>query len=348
MITSEKKRVEYYQALKEKDRTYDGIFFAGIKTTGIFCHPSCRARKPKFENCEFYLSAEEALLAGYRPCKICQPLSFPQAIPPEVQLLVEQVEAHPEKRWQETDFAELGLNSVTARRKFKEIYAMTFVQYARARRMGLAFKAISQGSKVIDRQIEAGNESASGFNDAFTKIMGDPAKKAAIKTLNAAFVSTPIGRMLCLTDDDALYLLEFENRRGLEREIETLRKKHQVRIIYGQTSLHQQVETELTEYFNGERTVFSIPLFMEGSPFQKQVWDILKTIPYGKTVSYQAIARKLGDQRKVRAVGRANGANKIAILIPCHRVIASDGQLTGYAGGLERKRYLLALENNNK
>lgn len=109
MITSEKKRVEYYQALKEKDRTYDGIFFAGIKTTGIFCHPSCRARKPKFENCEFYLSAEEALLAGYRPCKICQPLSFPQAIPPEVQLLVEQVEAHPEKRWQETDFAELGL-----------------------------------------------------------------------------------------------------------------------------------------------------------------------------------------------------------------------------------------------
>lgn len=344
MITSKKKQTEYYHALKERDRNYDGIFFAGIKTTGIFCHPTCTARKPKMENCEFYPTAEEALLAGYRPCKICHPLSFPNAIPEEVQLLVNAVEEHPEKRWKETDFSAIGLNSATARRKFKDIYNMTFVQYARARRMGLAFKEISQGSKVIDQQLETGYESASGFNDAFTKIMGNPAKKVAARTLNASFISTPIGRMLCLTDDEYLYLLEFEDRRGLEREIEVLRAKYNFRIIYGQTAINQQVEEQLNEYFRGERTEFSLPLFYDGSLFQKEVWKILATIPSGETVSYREIAMRLGDKNKVRAVGRANGSNKMAIVVPCHRVIGSDGNLTGYAGGLERKQYLLDLE----
>lgn len=348
MITSKKKQEEYYQALKEKDRNYDGIFFAGIKTTGIFCHPTCRARKPKFENCEFYSTAEEALLAGYRPCKICQPLSFPQAIPEEVQLLVNAVEEHPEKRWKETDFSAIGLNSATARRKFKEVYNMTFVQYARARRMGLAFKEISRGSKVIDQQLELGYESSSGFNDAFTQIMGNPAKKVAARPLNASFISTPIGRMLSLSDDEYLYLLEFEDRRGLEREIEQLRVKYNFRIIYGQTIINQQVEQQLGEYFRGERTEFSLPLFYDGSPFQKEVWRILETIPSGETLSYRDIALRLGDKNKVRAVGRANGTNKIAIVIPCHRVIGSDGNLTGYAGGLERKQYLLELEKKSR
>lgn len=346
MITSKKKQAEYYQALKTRDRQYDGIFFAGIKTTGIFCHPSCTARKPKMENCEFYPTAKEALLAGYRPCKICQPLSFPQAIPEDVQLLVNAVEEQPEKRWKEADFSAIGLNSATARRKFKDIYHMTFVQYARARRMGLAFKEIRQGSKVIDQQLEAGYESASGFNDAFTKIMGNTAKKTAARTLNAAFISTPIGRMLCLTDERYLYLLEFEDRRGLEREIERLREKYEFRIIYGQTAIHQQVEEQLGEYFEGNRTEFSLPLFYDGSPFQQEVWKILETIPSGETLSYQEIAIRLGDKKKVRAVGRANGSNKIAIVIPCHRVIGHNGNLTGYAGGLERKQYLLELERN--
>ncbi|MBM7711234.1 bifunctional transcriptional activator/DNA repair enzyme AdaA [Enterococcus xiangfangensis] len=344
MITSKVKQQEFYQALLEKDRAYDGIFFAGIKTTGIFCHPSCRARKPKFENCVFYQTAEEALLAGFRPCKICQPLSFPQMIPAEVQKLVDEVEAHPEKRWKESDFSALGLNSAAARRKFKEIYQMTFVQYARARRMGLAFKEISRGSKVIDQQLQVGYESSSGFNDAFTKIMGNPAKKTDVQTLTASFISTPIGRMLCLTDDEALYLLEFEDRRGLEREIERLREKYNSRIIYGQTAINQKVAEQLSEYFKGERREFSIPLFYDGSPFQKQVWETLAAIPFGKTVSYQEIAIRLGDKNKVRAVGRANGANKLAIIVPCHRVIAQNGNLTGYAGGLERKKYLLDLE----
>lgn len=177
MITSEDKKKEFYKALVDKNPAYDGTFFAGIKTTGIFCHATCTARKPKFENCEFYFTAEEALLSGFRPCKICNPLSYPNNIPEEVTLLVKEVEKNPEKKWKESDFHELGIHSATARRKFKDVYGMTFVQYARSRRMGLAFKQILAGDKVIDQQLSLGYESSSGFNDAFTKIMGNPPKK---------------------------------------------------------------------------------------------------------------------------------------------------------------------------
>lgn len=166
---SEKKKQEFYKALVEKNPQYDGIFFAGIKTTGIFCHATCTAKKPKYENCEFYLTAEEALLAGFRPCKRCNPLHYPHSIPDEVEILVAAIENNPEKRWKEADFHELGIHSATARRKFKEVYGMTFVQYARSRRMGMAFKKILTGKKVIEQQVSVGYDSPSGFNDAFTK-----------------------------------------------------------------------------------------------------------------------------------------------------------------------------------
>ncbi|MEN2667212.1 trifunctional transcriptional activator/DNA repair protein Ada/methylated-DNA--[protein]-cysteine S-methyltransferase [Listeria aquatica] len=346
MAISETKAREFYEALLHKNKQYDGTFFAGIKTTGIFCHASCPARKPKFENCEFFLTAEEALLAGFRPCKRCMPLTYPNSIPEEVETLVAAVEAHPEKRWKEADFHELGIHSATARRKFKEIYGMTFVQYARSRRMGIAFKEILAGEKVIDQQVSLGYESASAFNDAFTKIMGNPPKKTEVKPLYANIIAMPVGRMFSLTDEEALYLLEFMDRRGLEREIEQLRKKHNARILVGKTETNAKLEQELEEYFAQERTDFTIPLHLDGTPFQKQVWQSLLEIPSGETRSYQEIALTLGNKNLVRAVGNANGLNKIAIVIPCHRVIQTNGELGGYGGGIRRKKYLLQLEGH--
>lgn len=347
MITSDDKKKEFYKALLDKNPAYDGTFFAGIKTTGIFCHATCTARKPKFENCEFYLTAEEALLSGFRPCKICNPLSYPNNIPEEVTLLVKEVEKNPEKKWKESDFHELGIHSATARRKFKDVYGMTFVQYARSRRMGLAFKQILAGDKVIDQQLSLGYESSSGFNDAFTKIMGNPPKKTKATLINANIISTPIGRMISLSDANYLYLLEFMDRRGLEKEIEKLRNKHNARIIPGQTEINSNLEEQLKLYFQKKLQTFSIPLFKDGSPFQKQVWEILETIPSGTTCTYQDIANKLGNKNFVRAVGNANGANQLAIIIPCHRVIKTNGNLGGYASGIERKKYLLELEKTS-
>lgn len=271
MMTDEQKH-EFYQALVDKNPQYDGTFFAGIKTTGIFCHATCTARKPKYENCEFFFTAEEALLAGYRPCKRCTPLTYPNSIPEEVKTLVSAVEESPEKRWKEEDFRQLGIHSATARRKFKEIYGMTFVQYARSRRMGLAFKEILNGKKVIDQQVTFGYESSSAFNDAFTKIMGNPPKKAQVNILHANFISTPIGRMMSISDATHVYLLEFMDRRGLEREIENIRKKHHARILVGETNVHQQLAKELALYFEKKLTQFTVPLAIHGTPFQKRVW----------------------------------------------------------------------------
>lgn len=347
MITDTLQTRKYYQALLERDSRYDGIFFAAITTTGIFCHATCPARKPKYEHCLFYETAQEALLAGFRPCKRCQPLSYPREIPDEIKRLVDAVEAAPEKRWKDADFQELGLHSATARRHFKKIYGMTFVQYARARRLGIAFKSIRQGHAVLENQLNAGYQSSSGFNDAFSKIMGDTPKQSKhLRVLYADWFDTPLGPMISIADHEFLYLLEFTDRRGLEREIERLRLRLNARIIPGKTAIHEQISTEMSHYFNKTHITFETPLYLMGSPFQQQVWKCLQEIPAGTTLSYKDIAHKLGNPKSVRAVGNTNGANQLCIIIPCHRVVQSNGELGGYGGGVERKQWLLQHEKS--
>ena len=345
MITDEETKKEYYHALLERKTEYDGIFFAGIQTTGIFCHATCPARKPKYEHCQFYRTAEEALLSGFRPCKRCRPLSYPRQIPETVQRMVDLVEENPEKRWRDRDFSDLGLHAATARRQFKKVYGMTFVQYARARRIGVAMKTIKSGERIIETQLDAGYESASGFHDAFSKIMGrNPAGAKETKVLYADWLDTQLGPMMSVADEDYLYLLEFVDRRGLEREIERLRNRLNARIIPGKTSISQQIAEELAGYFSGEVTDFQTPLYLLGSDFQKSVWRQLQKIRPGETSTYKELAQLVGNPKAVRAVGTANGANQLAIVIPCHRVIQTGGGLGGYGGGVERKRWLLTHE----
>ncbi|MCL1631490.1 trifunctional transcriptional activator/DNA repair protein Ada/methylated-DNA--[protein]-cysteine S-methyltransferase [Sporolactobacillus sp. CPB3-1] len=347
MISDESMKREYYQALVERDSAYDGIFFVGIKTTGVFCHATCPARKPNYENCLFYKTAEEALLAGFRPCKRCRPLSFPQGQSPLVQRMVALVEENPEKRWKDSDFRELGIHAATARRQFKKNYNMTFVQYARARRMGIAMKSIRTGEKIINAQIDLGYTSSSGFHDAFSKIMGrTPNRSQKIKMLYANWIDTPLGPMVSIVDEDFLYLLEFADRRGLEREIERLRNRLNASIIPGVTDRSKQIENELNDYFNKGLGTFKTPIMLLGSDFQRSVWEQLITIEMGKTATYKELAGLIGNPKAVRAIGNANGANQLAIIVTCHRVIQSGGALGGYGGGVERKRWLLAHEQS--
>lgn len=342
-----KKRKEYYQALIAKDPGYEGVFYVGVKTTGIFCRPTCPARKPKFEHCEFFDNAQQALLASFRPCKRCRPLSHPNQVSALVQKLVQAVEENPEKRWKDSDFKKLSVDASTARRQFKKRFGMTFVEYARARRMGLAMKQIRAGEAVIDAQLSSGYESSSGFRDAFSRIMGKaPSLSGHSNILKASWLDTRLGPMIAISDDEALYLLEFVDRRGLEREVERLRVKTKSGIIPGHTQPISSIEKELNLYFDGKLKKFNTPLFYFGSPFQQRVWDELKKIPYGKTKSYLDIAKAIGNPQAFRAVARANGANQFAIVIPCHRVINTSGELGGYGGGLARKKWLINHECN--
>ena len=346
---TEKTKQEFYKALIDKNTQYEGVFYVGIKTTGIFCRPTCSARKPKFENCEFYQTAQEALLASYRPCMRCRPLSHPNNASDIVRTLVEAVEANPEKRWKDRDFQVLSVDASTARRQFKKRFGMTFVAYARARRMGLAMKQIRGGEAVIEAQLNIGYESSSGFRDAFSKIMGAAPTNfdKHHNILKASWLDSPLGPMLAIADEEALFLLEFVDRRGLEREIERLRTRTKSAIIPGSTDPIMSIEKELKLYFAGDLKDFKTPIHLMGSPFQKSVWNELMNIPYGETRSYGAQAVALGKPSAFRAVANANGANQLAILIPCHRIINTNGELGGYGGGIARKQWLIEHERKS-
>lgn len=340
----------FYKKLVEKDSSYEGTFFVGVKTTGIFCRPTCPAKKPKKENCEFFQTAQEATLAAYRPCKRCQPLNMPSTFSPEVKKLVEAIEENPQKKWMDKDFDLLAISSNTARRQFKKMFGMTFIEYARARRLGLAFNHIRNGKPIIDTQLASGYDSGNGFRDAFTKIMGTkPKDNKKIEMLTMQWFETKLGPMVAVASDSGLYLLEFVDRRGLEKEIEKLRAKKNAAIIPGTTVVLEQLQKELSLYFEGLLQIFEVPLADDyGTDFQRLVWKELCKIPYGQTINYKELAIAVGNEKATRAVARANGANTISIIIPCHRVINSNGELGGYGGGLDRKKWLIDLEIDNR
>lgn len=160
-------------------------------------------------------------------------------------------------------------------------------------------------------------------------------------------ILTPLGPMLCAAVENGVCLLEFSDRPELEKELKVLQSTFQSGFIEGHNEHIETLKVQIGEYFKGTRTSFSIPIITTGSDFQKDTWEILKTIPYGKTISYRKQAQLMDLPKAVRAIAKANGTNKLAILIPCHRVVAENGQLTGYSGGLWRKEWLITFEKNN-
>lgn len=171
-----------------------------------------------------------------------------------------------------------------------------------------------------------------------------PPGNLAALTARVADVETPIGAMIAAASDTHLVLLEFAYRRTFDRQLERAARATGLRLEPGESAVLEQLRRELAEYFRGERRAFDVPLHAPGTPFQMRVWSALRRIPPGTTTTYGRIAHAIGHPSAVRAVARANGDNRIAILIPCHRVIGSDGSLTGYGGGLWRKKKLLELE----
>ena len=172
-------------------------------------------------------------------------------------------------------------------------------------------------------------------------------KMNSSNTLKSCHLNTPLGQMIAIADEQALYLLEFVDCRGLEREIEKLRILTNATIIPGNTAPIESIKTELTSYFNGTLKKFKTPIHILGTPFQKSVWNALQNIPYGQTKSYAEQAKNIGNTLAHRAVANANDCNQLAIIIPCHRIINSNGKLGGYGGGIHRKQWLLTFEKQH-
>jgi len=336
-----------YGAVVRHDPTYEGVFWLGVRTTGIFCRPTCSARTPNRENVEFFAAPSAALHAGFRPCRKCHPLDHGRKPPALVLELLAEVEREPGRRHRDSELLARGIDPSTARRQFKRYCGMTFQAYHRARRMGIALSDIRKGKTVLDSQLDQGFESGSGFREAFARIVGmAPSQAGNVGVLQAKWIETPLGAMLALADDRGLHLLDFVDRRGLERSMMLLQRRLRARVLPGEHPVLEQIARELREYFRGMRLVFDTPVVLTGSPFQLAVWQALQNVPPRTTCSYRELASKIGQPAAVRAVGRANGDNRLSIIVPCHRVIGSDGALTGYGGGVWRKQRLLDLERS--
>ncbi|HTY38107.1 MAG TPA: methylated-DNA--[protein]-cysteine S-methyltransferase [Bacteroidota bacterium] len=340
---------EMERARARRDASYDGIFFIAVRTTGIFCRPSCPARSPLPENIEYFPSAREAVFAGYRPCKRCRPLETNGKPPEWIQNLLRTVESNPTARYSDAYLRSIDIEPSRARRFFMKNYGMTFQAYCRGRRLGRSFEQIRRGDDLDDVALGHGYESHSGFREAFAKTFGTtPGKTGDAGCVVTSWIESPFGPLLAAAKPEGICLLEFTDRRRLEHQFMRLRKYFKCAIVPGENKHIEQLRKELSEYFEGTRTSFTLKLIFPGSPFEEKVWNELLKIPYGATTSYEAIAKKLGSPKSSRAVGRANGFNRISIVIPCHRVINKNGALGGYGGGLWRKKLLLSLEQNRK
>jgi AraC family transcriptional regulator of adaptative response/methylated-DNA-[protein]-cysteine methyltransferase len=338
-------RGEMLRALMQRDASCDGLFYAGVTSTMIFCRPSCPARKPQEEHVQFYATAREALFAGFRPCARCRPLESDRRAPAWVSGLLAEVEAQPALRLRDADLRSRGLEPAAVRRYFLKRYGLTFQAYCRARRLGEAFNAIRGGASIDDAVFDHGWESHSGFREAFSRAVAAPPGAARNgDSIRLAWIETALGPMVAGATGQALCLLEFSDRRMLEAQLRTLKSRYRLPLFPGESPLFDRLRRELAEYFDGRRRSFDLPLDLRGSEFQKRVWKALLRIPYGRTRGYAELAAELGSPGAARAVGQANGLNRIAILVPCHRVVNADGGLGGYGGGLWRKLRLLETE----
>ncbi|MGI9627667.1 MAG: bifunctional transcriptional activator/DNA repair enzyme AdaA [Longimicrobiales bacterium] len=341
---------EMYRAFESRDPSYEGLFITAVRTTGIFCRPTCPARKPLRKNVEFFASVRDALAAGFRACRRCRPMEPKDSTPEWASELMAAVEAEPTKRWTDQELrTAFRLDPSRVRRWFQRTHGLTFHAYSRSRRLSSALDRVTNGESMTAVALDHGYESLSGFRDAFEKAFGTtpgrttPAKSGGSQ-VTLTRLTSPLGPMVAGATDEGICLLEFADRPMLETQLTRIQKRLGHTPVPGTHPWLEQLATELAAYFEGARTTFDVPLVLAGTEFQERVWRQLLQIPSGQTISYDELARRVECPGGQRAVGRANGDNRIAIVVPCHRVIRASGHLGGYGGGLPRKQWLLDLE----
>ena len=338
---------EMERAWLSRDAAYNGLFFFGVRTTGIFCRPVCPARSPLPKNIEYFPTVQSAVFAGYRPCKRCRPLAEDDQ-PKWASELIAEVEKNPSPKITDGELHTRGIDPATVRRYFQKRFGLTFQAYTRSRRLSGAYSQIRKGEDMDRAIAKSGFESESGFREAFARTFGStPRSQQNGDCVRLTWMPSPLGPMVAGATSEGVCLLEFTDRRMIEAQFQTVQSRFGMPLLPGTNEHLELLREELSQYFAGRFNSFRVPLVFPGTPFQRLVWEQLLTIPYGVSKSYRDIAEAIGDRNAVRAVGRANGMNRIAIVIPCHRVVNHNGELGGYGGGLRRKEYLLALERKS-
>jgi AraC family transcriptional regulator of adaptative response/methylated-DNA-[protein]-cysteine methyltransferase len=324
-----------------KDRRFDGAFVTGVHSTGIYCRPSCPARPPRRENVSFYATPADAEAAGLRACLRCRPDDVSRdeaAVAEAITLLRDADEPVPLDRLA----AVTGYSPAHFQRLFKRAVGLSPAAFARALRVERAADALSAGGRVTDAVYDAGFSAPSRFYEASEGRLGmspsawrDGGRGAVIRW---TVVPTSLGPMLVAATDKGVCRLSFN-----EGEADLRARFPEAELIEGGEAFAGLL-ADVVAAVEQPGDSRHIPLDVQGTAFQEAVWQELRRIPPGETRSYAEIAAAVGKPGAVRAAGSANGANNVAVLIPCHRVIRSDGTLGGYAYGLEIKRKLLRRE----
>jgi len=332
-----------WAAFERRDRSWDGRVIGAVKTTGIYCKPSCPARRPKREHVEFFDSAEEARAAGYRACLRCKPDEVGrdrEAVAKAVKL----IEAAEDPLTLDEVAGAVGYAPHHFQRIFKRDLGISPAEYARGIRNKRTQTALKSNGRVTDAVYDAGYSGPSSFySDAKERLGMTPSAwrdGGRGETIRWTYFDSPLGKMMIAATAKGICRLTFDDSPDALRRLFP-----NATISEDSGGLKELVEGAL-EAIERPLAAHELPIDVAGTAFQEAVWRELRKIPVGETRSYAQIAAAIGQPKAVRAVGTANGDNHVAVLIPCHRVIRSDGSLGGYAGGLDRKRKLLAAEGH--
>jgi len=340
-----------YQAIRNRDPRADGQFYYGVVTTGVYCRPTCAARLARPENVRFHFTAEEAERAGFRPCKRCRPRAPSQA--QRQARLVDRARALLESAESPVPLAELaagaGLSPAHFHRLFKKQTGLTPQEYAAARRLRRFDEAVRAGSTVTAAIYEAGYGSSGRFYEAGGALGMTPSQlRRGARGLRVRALSRPcsLGHVLVAATERGVCAIAFADE--AEPLAEELRRRFPEAEIEPGDDRVAELAAAVVAAIDGSAPAAEVPLDLLGTAFQQRVWRALRDIPRGATVSYAELARRIGAPRAVRAVGTACGANPVAVLVPCHRVLRGDGALGGYRWGLARKKALLARERSGR
>jgi len=337
-----------WQQVVARDARQDGRFVFAVRTTGIYCRPSCPSRRPRRDSVEFFAGPNEAERAGYRACLRCKPtqISAQAQYVTHARQLLDNTEGVVTLRELSQ---QVGLSPFHLQRLFKRATGLSPREYQSARRLQHVKTGLRKGEDVTTALYDAGFGSPSRLYEKAPQQLGmtpgEYRRGGAGANITFAIAPTPLGRLLIAATERGLCAVRFgDNAADLERD---LRKEfHAAELHRDDTAMRRYVES-LLAVVRGEKTTIDLPLDVRATAFQMKVWNKLRQIPRGETRSYGEVAREIGEPGAVRAVARACASNPIALAVPCHRVVRSDGGLAGYRWGMERKKKLLERERES-
>jgi AraC family transcriptional regulator of adaptative response/methylated-DNA-[protein]-cysteine methyltransferase len=353
VTTSTLNNEQLWQAVVAKDARYDGQFVFAVSSTGVYCRPSCPSRRAHRERVKFFDLPEAAEQAGFRACLRCQPQRA-RVLNPQIELVQRVCRLLDDSDSETQKLAELaahaGVSVFHLQRTFKRVMGISPRQYLAARKFGNFKALVRKGETVTNSLYESGFNSSSRLYETAAEELGmTPATYSrgglGVK-ISYTIVDSSMGRLLvAVTERGVCAVRMSDDDAELEKDLRA--EFSQAQIKRDDSALREPVEKVLN-HLNSNEPCLNLPLDIRASAFQRQVWDKLRAIPYGETVSYADVAKALGKPGAVRAVGRACATNPVALVIPCHRVVREDKSLGGYRWGLERKKRLLDHEQRQQ